>query len=252
MALYYSTCLRNFLASRQGRVKAFFSGATLDYYDNGGSPDTITESGNGLITAGFAPNMLITTKNATTGGNNITNVTLTAVVAGTLSFATGTLAGTEVFPAAGCVIGCSGGSLRDILMDGVINIYNGSIPASADAATAGNIVATITLSSAAWAAGAFANGLELGDAVAGVVSKVSGEVWSGAGLINPSGSMTYFRWVANASDPGTADTTPFLYPRIQGTVGVGTSYNLNVSSTALALSVTLTIDTASFTFPASV
>jgi len=257
MALFYSTCLRNNLLGKAASVGAKKVGANLAYADNGGSPDTITSSDNDFLTLGFYPGMYISTFGSTTAGNDKSCVILTDVVAGTITFITGTLAASEAFPAGGVLVGLHGGSLRDILHHGVINIYTvgSGIPASADAACTGStLIATITTASGAWTAGALTNGLLLDPPVSALsvatISKPSA-VWSGVCLPEGSSVMSFFRWVGNASDDGSADTG-FIYPRIQGTIGTSTSYNLQVSSTTLAHDATLTIDTAVFTPAASV
>lgn len=245
MALKLSTGLVNKLMGMQAIPKAFISGATLAYADNGASPDSITDSGNGLITAGFAPNDLLYTYNPTTPGNALAGVAAVSVAAGAITFATGTLAGSEAFPAAGCLVAAKGGSVRDIFQDGVLRIYSGSAPATADAAITGTKLVEITLSSGAWVAGAFANGLEFGAAAAGVIAKASGETWSGVGLAD--GTATHYRFVGNASDADGVSTT---LPRIQGTISTSGA-DLNMTSTAIVTSETTTISTFTYTLSPS-
>jgi len=244
--LYYSTCLRNIFLGSPVRKPIAKLGTTLSYVK--GTPDTITDSGSGFITAGFAPGMFAFTYNATTGGNDISAVEIVSVAAGTLTLATTNgLAGSEAFPATGLIVGVALADIMGALLGGVIDIFTvgSGIPASADAAVTGSLACRITVGSGSWTAGAFANGLILSPASAGSISKNS-DVWSGVGLVNPSAVMSFFRWKGNATDGDAADPT-FLLPRIQGTVGVGSTYDLNVSSTTLAYNATLTIDTAVFT-----
>jgi hypothetical protein len=246
MALKLSTGLVNKLMGMQAEVKAFISGTTLAYSDNGGSADTITDSGNGFITAGFAPGDIIYTYNPTTGGNKLSGVTLTAVTAGTLTFATGTLAASETFPAAGCIVACKGGSVRDVFQDGVIRFFSGTAPATADAAITGTLLVQFTLSSGAFVAGAFDNGLSFGDPSAGVIAKTSGEVWSGVAVA--SGSATHYRLVANATDANGLSTS---LPRVQGTIAQsGGDINMP-SGTTITISETTTIDSFSYTMSPS-
>jgi len=246
MALKLSSGLVTNMMGKVAALKAFLSGATLAYSDNGASPDTITHSGNGFISAGFAPGDLIWTKNPTTGGNALSGVALTAVEAGTITMATGTLAASEAFPEAGCVLSCTGGSLKDLFKDGVIRIYSGTIPATADAAITGTLLAEISVGSLAFTPGSFDNGLEFGDAVLGVIAKATGETWSG--VASATGTATHYRFVGNATDAGALST---VLPRIQGTVGVGTSYDLNISSTSITAAETVTISSFSYTLSPS-
>jgi len=243
MALYYSTCLRNRLLGLQGNI-VYAKGTTLSFADNGASSDTIVASDSTFIASGFREGMLLWVLGASNTSNCLSGVECLEVASGVLTVPTGQFH-SDVGLATTYIVGAYGGSLRDIMAGGCIEIYSGSIPATADAAITGSTVAIITLSSGAWTAGSPVNGLFLGAASAGSISKATG-TWSGVGLISPSGVMTHFRGKGNATDANGADTT-YIYPRIQGTVGVGSSYNLNVVSTTLALGATLTIDTATFT-----
>ena len=65
-----------------GQAQAAISGTTIAFVDSG--PDTITDSGNGFITAGFEAGQKITVSGATNGGNN-TDFTIATVAAGTLT-----------------------------------------------------------------------------------------------------------------------------------------------------------------------
>lgn len=65
---------------------------TIAFNDNGASPDTITDSGNGFVTAGFKVDDLITVSGTPA---NDGDYTLTVVAAGTLTMATGSLSATE-------------------------------------------------------------------------------------------------------------------------------------------------------------
>ena len=244
MALYYSTCLRNKLLGMQGSVVSAGASTNFSYADNGASNDAITDSGKGFISAGFYEGMLIWTYGSSNTSNNLAGEELLEVTSSDIQVATGKFH-SDVFLTTTRIVGSKGGSLRDVLAGGVIDIFSGSVPATADAAITGSLVCRISLSSGTWAAGSPVNGLFLGAVSAGSIRKATG-TWSGVGLVSPSAVMTHFRWKANATDADGADTT-YIYPRIQGTVGVGSSYNLNVVSTTLAVGATLTIDTATFT-----
>ena len=114
MALKLSTGLRNKLLGLQAQPVAVITegllGSNLAYADNGASPDTITDDDNNFITQGLAPGMKIYTYDSTTGGNDLSGVVLTAVAAGTLTFATGTLAASEGFATGTVLVACKGGS----------------------------------------------------------------------------------------------------------------------------------------------
>jgi hypothetical protein len=250
MALKLSTGLRDKLLGMQGAVAAQIAEDTytsnLAFVDGGGSSDTITDDGSNFITAGFAPGQMIYVYGATTAGNDTAfqnGVALTAVASGTLTFATGTVNTAEAFAATTRIVACTGGSIKDVLMDGVIRIYSGSQPSSPDAAVTGTLLLEISESAGTFAAGAFDNGLEFGAAASGVIAKAAAETWQDVGLA--SGTAGYFRFVANATDAGGASTT---LPRIDGSVGTSGA-DLNMSSTSIASGSTYTIDSFQLTLP---
>lgn len=141
------------------------------------------------------------------------------------------------------VLRAGGKSVADTLANGVIRIYSGSQPASADAVETGTLLAVITLNSGAFAAGVATNGINFGTAADGVVSKAVGEVWSGLGIA--AGTMGWYRHYANAYVTG-ASTTAERYDGSIGTSGTDLVFaNLNVSIGGL-----VRIDEGTITFPA--
>ena len=242
MSLKLSTGLRNNMLDLQPTIKGYKAGATLSFADNGALVDSITDSGNGLITSGFCPGDRIYTKAATTGGNVFGPVTLLSVAAATMTFVTGTCAASEAFLAAGKVSSYRGGSLADIFHDGIIRIYSGTQPTNADTAFAGTLLLSVTAASGAFVAGAFDNGLEFGAAASGAISKNS-EVWSGVAAA--SGTAGWFRLMANATDASGASTS---LPRVDGSIGTSGA-DLNMSSTTITSGQTYTIDTFTLTLP---
>lgn len=241
MAIKLSTGCVNDLMGKQAVVKAFFSGDTGDYNDNGTSPDTITRDSGSFITDGFSPNDLLYTKNSTTAGNDISGVSAVSVSALTITLPTGTLAATEAFAGDTCLISCKGGSMRDIFKDGVLRIFSGTAPATADAAITGTTLCQLTLSSGAFTPGEFANGLEFSAATAGVIGILDGETWSGTNLA--TGTATHFRFVGNAADTNGSSTT---LPRIQGTVGTSGT-DMTTANTTLTVSETTTCSSFNLT-----
>lgn len=247
MALRLSTNLRNrMLGESVQRSVTIISAATIAAVDGGSGSDTLTDSGNGFLTAGFSAGDAILVYGFTGGMAAIHGpFTASEVAAGVITVPTGSLAD----DAAGetvILVGLKGGSLKDVFKDGVLEIYSGTQPATADAAKTGTLLLRITRNSAAFVSGAVANGLEFGTPVAGVIAKNSTEVWSGIALA--SGVAGWFRLYANATDLGGADTTPFLYPRIDGNIATSGA-ELNMSSTAITVGATTTIDTFAISFP---
>lgn len=244
--LKYSTGLRDWLNGLEATVKGAIVGATLDFVDNVGDPDSITDSGNGFITADFCPGDKLFVQGATTAGNNtgITGERILTVAAGTITFATGSVDTAEVGAAGTVVAVAKGGSLKDIMKDGKILIYSGAQPSSPDAALTGTLLITMTESSGAWVAAAFDNGLEFeNDPLSGEMQKAAAEVWSGVAAAG--GTAGYFRFVANPVDGGGAST---ILPRIDGSVGISNA-DLNMPSTSIVSGSTYTIDTFTLTLP---
>ena len=243
MSLKLSQGLRDDMLGLKGLVGGAIVGATLDFVDGGGSDDSITDSGTGFITAGFAPGDIVFIQGSTSN-DPASGAVITGVTAGTLTFATGSLVATEV-ALAGTVVGFArGGSMKDIFKDGVLRIYSGTQPSSPDNAIAGTLLLEITESGGAFAHGAFANGLEFeNDPTAGEMEKASGETWQGTGLV--AGTAGWFRFCANPTDNGAAST---VLPRIDGSVGTSGA-DLNMSSTTITVGATYTIDSFKLTLP---
>jgi hypothetical protein len=99
------------------------------------------------------------------------------------------------------------------LMDGsFLNIYSGTVPASADDALGSAVLlCTITESDDG------TTGLTFGTPVNGVIPKTTSEVWEGTNVA--SGTASFWR-LETSSDTGASSTTEH---RVQGTIGsVGT------------------------------
>lgn len=113
------------------------------------------------------------------------------------------------------------GSFRAAVAGFVFKLYGGSIPESADASI-GSAVLLCTISVDGTGTGVT---MEL-DAVSGVITKNTSEVWTGD--VTTSGTATFFRMESPADD-GSASTTA---RRLQGTVGLVTG-DINFSSVVL-------------------
>lgn len=245
MALKLSTGLRDDLLGLKGTVGGAIIGVGLTFVDGSGSDDTITDSGTGFITAGFAPGDVLFVQGSTSNDGPCTGAVLTAVVAGTITFATGTVAGAGEAGLAGTVVAYArGGSLKDIFKDGQMHIYSGSQPTSPDVAVTGTLLLTVTESAGAFVHGAFDNALEFeDDPTDGEMEKASGETWQADGVA--AGTAGYFRLVANPTDNGADSTT---LPRVDGSVGTSGA-DLNMSTTSITVGATYTIDSFKLTLP---
>jgi len=220
------------------------TGTTYAFEDGTGTgaTDRITDSGNGFVSDGFEVGDYISVAGSTS--NNISGVKISAVAAGYVEVPAATLA-TEV--AGDQVIigaGVGGGSLDELLRNGVIEIYTGSQPATADLTESGTKLLRITISSGAFTPGTATNGLNLATAVDGVTEKESAEIWSGVGLAD--GTAGWFRYYSNAYTTGASSTAI----RFDGVCGVGTG-ELRMSTLTVTETATTTVDSGSITQPAA-
>lgn len=126
--------------------------------------------------------------------------------------------------------------------NGVIEIYTGTQPATADAAVTGTLLGTMTLSSLPFTPGVATNGLTFAAAAAGAVAK-SG-VWSFVGIA--AGTAGWFRLKANAVDAGTLST---VLPRMDGSCATSGA-DMSISNITVAVGAPNTCDTFVYTQPA--
>lgn len=126
--------------------------------------------------------------------------------------------------------------------NGIIEIYSGAQPATADSAVTGTLLGTVTLNSGAFTPGVATNGLTFAAASGGAVSK-SG-VWSFNGVA--VGTAGWFRLKGNAADAGGVSTT---LPRMDGSIAVSGA-DMNLSNISIAIGAPNTIDSFTWTQPA--
>ncbi len=94
------------------------------------------------------------------------------------------------------------------------------------------------------------NGLLFGDPVAGVIAKDANQIWSFTG-INGTGTAGWFRlYGSNTNDSGAIISAAPYYPRLDGSVGLSGA-DLILSNISIATGSPNTIDTFTFTMPAS-
>ena len=129
------------------------------------------------------------------------------------------------------------------LSTGVIEIYTGAQPATANDPVTGTLLGTVTLNGAAFTPGSATNGLTFAAAADGAVSK-SATNWQFSGLAN--GSAGWFRFKGNAVDAGGSSTTAV---RLDGSIATSggdmTIGNINVTTGAPN-----TVDQFVLTYPA--
>jgi hypothetical protein len=108
---------------------------------------------------------------------------------------------------------------------------------------------TITKTDANMAGGVNSvNGLRFNDSIAGVLSKIATDVWSGLGVSD--GVAGHFRFLGAVADAGSSDSSE-VFLRIDGSIATSGA-DLNMTNTNIVTSATQTISTATITVPASV
>lgn len=131
----------------------------------------------------------------------------------------------------------------EIFSAGVIAVYSGAQPATADNAPTGTLLGYITKDGATFVPGSPTNGLTWGAPEGGVIGK-SDDNWRLTGLA--AGTAGWFRLMGNAADNGLASTT---LPRIDGAVATSGG-EINLTSLSIGIGSVTTIDNFTYTIPA--
>lgn len=131
--------------------------------------------------------------------------------------------------------------LQGALADGVLRIYSGAQPASADAAVTGTLLIEVTLNGGAFVHGSPTNGLNWDTPVSRTISKPGADTWRGNGIAD--GVCGWARYCANPLDDGSAST---LLSRIDMSVGKTTG-DLQLSNINAAVGAPITVDAATLT-----
>jgi len=138
-----------------------------------------------------------------------------------------------------------GGSLREILKNGILVIFEGTQPSSAEKdESAYKILCKITLASGTFSAGSGLNGINFEPVSGGTLSKKSGETWSGVNVA--TGVAGWFRFYDNDYVTGPSQTAK----RFDGAIAVSGA-QLNLTNTSLFSGVETTLGTFNATMPAS-
>ena len=131
------------------------------------------------------------------------------------------------------------------LTNGVIYIYSGAQPATADSAIAGVLLGKVTVDAGAFAHGSPTNGLNFDSPVAGVIAKAAAENWQFNGVAD--GTAGWFRFAGNPNDDGTSSTT---LSRIDGSIAK-TGGDMTLSNTAIVTAAPNTVDVFQLTMAAN-
>ena len=249
MALRLSTALQNALVGRSVAPHAFMVGITGAFADGGGGNDSIEDSDNTLVTAGFEIGDWIQTFGAT-GPGNLFSAKLLAVAAGVMEFATATVTTVQDFVAGTVVAASKGGSLNDIFKHGVMQIYSGDQPDDGDQDEGtGTKLLEITEDGNVHVPATGLYGLEFEDTpVDGVLSKLSGQSWEDDGIV--AGEAAWFRFYDQDVATGLDSGSPYTKIRFDGSVGLSGA-QLNVASKTISLGVTFIVNSFNLIVPPS-
>ena len=129
------------------------------------------------------------------------------------------------------------------LADGVIEIYTGAQPATANDPVSGTLLGTVTLNGAAFTPGSATNGLTFAAAANGAVSK-SATAWQFTGLA--TGSAGWFRFKGNAVDAGGSDPTAV---RLDGSIATSGG-DMTIGNINVTVGAPNTVDQFVLTYPA--
>jgi len=141
------------------------------------------------------------------------------------------------------------GSTKDIMANGVIGIYSGTQPLSANDTESGSLLMLLTLEGGAFVGGEATNGLNMDAVVDGVLFKAAAEVWKGVGLpaAGTGTTATWYRWYDNAFTKGASTTAV----RLDGSIGTTSSYEMRMSNTTIVENGPSTVSTFTYTRPRS-
>lgn len=124
--------------------------------------------------------------------------------------------------------------------DGVIDLYDGSQPASSDDVPNGNKIGSVTESGGTFAHGSAANGLEIQSNSDGTISIKAGESWRFTST--QAGTVTWGRFKTNAPDSDASSTTQ---KRMDFSVGVTTG-NMKIGQGVTFTAASQTADISTF------
>lgn len=130
----------------------------------------------------------------------------------------------------------SASGIRETFTNGVLKLYSGVQPTSADGAVTGALLLEVTVNGLPFTPGSATNGLNFDLPVSAVLSKAAAEDWKGSGIL--AGTVGWARFCGNAVDDDLASTT---LPRIDMSVAK-TGADLNISNTGIVIGAPTTID----------
>ena len=241
MALRISTGLRDAILDKKATANNLITATDISFEDGTG-----TDGRDRILSVAEDMSVFVKRSKITVSGStsNDGSYEVLASATGYVEVAAASLT-TEAAGDQVIVASASGGSISDLFQNGVIDVYSGAQPTTADLTetTTSTKLVTITLSSGAFVAGSPTNGINFGEVINGVLSKEVGETWSGVGL--SAGTAGWFRLYDNSYTTGASSTAV----RLDGSVATSGS-QFNMTNTTVAVGATSTVDSVSLTLPA--
>jgi hypothetical protein len=140
------------------------------------------------------------------------------------------------------------GTLREIMQNSIMHLYDTVRGASADLAEPGTLLAKITRAGGAFAAGVSANGLNIAEFTGTAISRAidpttaAAEIWKGPGLV--TGTARTAVWYANEYITGASSTALRMYGTVNTSgadvnMAGGTTITTGVDTGVTSVSLTI-------------
>ncbi len=258
MTVRLSTGARNGMAGRMG-FAAMFNRGYINVY-TGAQPASADAAATGTLLGTFTASSGALTKETRATGS----IQLTGGASGSVN--TVTVGGLNIIPDGAVAFNTSLNQTASDLCDAINR--NGMFEATVSTdtvtikgrpgtgvttAAVSSTLTTITASYVNMGSGvagvAPVNGLILGVEASGVIAKPSSQVWSFAGVAAGTAGWARF-YSSDGGDSGILLSGAPWYPRLDGTCGVG-SGDFQLSTLAITVGLPVTLDTFSWTQPAS-
>jgi hypothetical protein len=246
MAFRLSTALRNALLEREalvGNLTVHANTLTFGDGDGSGGNDTINDASNGLVNHKPGDKLTVADSSLNDGTYEILSTTV-----GTLEFAAGSFSAETANSVTVALASCRGGSFNDIFRNGIMRIYSGAQPTTADDVETGTLLVEISVGGGTFVSGEPAYGLNFGEtAVSAILAKAPGETWQGEATA--SSTAGYFRFYPNdVNNHIGADGGGETKIRFDGAIATAGA-QLNMSSTTITSGGTTSIDSVAVTLP---
>lgn len=256
MTVRLSTGARNGMAGRMG-FAAMFNKGYINVY-SGAQPANADAAATGTLLGTITASSGNLTKETRARGT-------IQITGGSTSVLTATVGGLNIIPDGAVPYNTSVNQTASDLCDAInrngimearvstdtVSIYGrpGTGVTTAAVATTGSVTTTCVAMGTATAGVAPVNGLILGAEASGVIAKPSTQVWSFNGLAVGTAGWARFYSSDTADSGGLLSAAPW-YPRMDGSCGVG-SGDFQLSTLAITINLPVTLDTFSWTQPAS-